>query len=303
MDAIRAALGEDKLTFIGFSYGSQLGALYADAYPDRVRALVLDGAVDPSLDAETLNRDQAIGFEQALEAFTTHCEEDRCGFGGSNPRAAYDSLMAQIDAEELPAEIDGEERTLGPGEADIGVATALYLGEDGWDILADALTDAAQGDGTALLELSDAYTDRQTGGKYSNQGEAFYAIGCMDGPSPSYDEIGELADEIAEDAPAFGAATLWLSSPCAVWPEPPSGEPHEVKGAGAPPIIVIGTTNDPATPLRWAEALADQLESGVLLVLEGEGHTAYARGNACIDDAVDRYLVDLEVPADGTRCD
>ena len=304
MDAIRTALGEEQLTYIGFSYGTYLGALYAEAYPDRVRALVLDGAIDPSLSPEVVNHDQAIGFESALNAFVADCEDDDdCAFGGSDVRAAYDALLAQIDAESLPANIDDEERLLGPGEADLGVATALYAGEDGWPILADALNEAAQGDGTQLLELSDAYTDRTRGGFYSNQGEAFYAIGCLDAPSPSYEELEDLAEEAAVDAPAFGAATFWLSSPCAEWPEEPTGTPHEITASGAPPIVVIGTTGDPATPLRWAEGLASQLESGVLLVFEGEGHTAYARGSSCIDDAVDRYLIDLEVPDDETRCD
>ncbi|MGQ0825642.1 MAG: alpha/beta hydrolase [Actinomycetota bacterium] len=302
LEAIRVALVDERLNYIGFSYGTFIGSLYVDAYPNRVRAMVLDGAVDPSLDAATLSKDQAVGFDRALDAFLADCERSNCGFGGSDPRAAYDSLLAQIDAESLPAEIAGEERELGPGEADIGVATAMYSGEDGWGVLADALSEAARGDGTALLELSDLYTDRRRGGEYSNQGEAFYAIGCVDGPSPSFEEMTELAEESAADAPAFGPATIWLGSPCAVWPVPPSGTPRPILAPGAPPIVVLGTSNDPATPLRWAEGLAEQLESGVLMVWESEGHTAYGRGSACIDDAVDRYLIDLEVPDDGTTC-
>jgi pimeloyl-ACP methyl ester carboxylesterase len=302
MDSIRAALGEEKLTYAGFSYGTYLGALYAEHYPDKVRALVLDGAVDPSLGFEDLSREQAAGFDSALEAFLDYCADEGCGFGGDDPHAAYDQLIAQIDAETLPGEIEGEERTLGPGEADIGVATALYLGEDGWDLLGEALNSAARGDGSGLLILSDAYTSRHPGGDYDNNNEAFYGIGCLDGPAPSAEDLPAVAQRVAQVAPEFGASTTWLSSPCSVWPVPPVGTPGPLQGAGAPPIVVIGTSNDPATPLKWARSLADQLESARLVVFEGEGHTAYQRGSSCVDEIVDRYLVDLTVPGEETTC-
>ena len=302
MDAIRTALGEEKLSYLGFSYGTYLGALYADRYPERVRALVLDGAVDPSLTYEEVSHDQAMGFDSALDAFLDDCAANDCGFGGSDPHESFTLLMQAIDAEPLPATVAGEERELGPGEADLGVAAALYPGEDGWEVLAEALNDAARGDGGALLQLSDVYTDREPGGSYGNEGEAFQAINCLDGPAPTPAEFPELAARVAEAAPAFGAATVWLGAPCSVWPVPPDGVPGPLRGAGAPPIVVIGTSNDPATPFKWAEGLASQLESARLIVFEGEGHTAYNRGSDCVDDAVDRYLIDLEPPADNTRC-
>jgi len=302
LDRIRSALGEEQVTYLGFSYGTYIGALYADMFPDRVRAMVLDGAVDPSLSFEEVSRDQARGFDAALAAFLDDCARTGCGFGGDDPRRAYELLIKAIDAEELPAEVAGESRTLGPGEADIGVASALYTGEDGWRVLAGALRDAAQGDGSALLALADTYTGRQPGGAYSNQGEAFYAIGCLDTPSPRGAELGRVADALAADAPFFGAATVYLSAPCAVWPVDAVGQPAPVRAAGAPPIVVLGTSNDPATPLKWAEGLASQLESGRLVVFEGEGHTAYGRGSGCVDGLVDTYLVDLEAPPAGTRC-
>jgi pimeloyl-ACP methyl ester carboxylesterase len=302
MDAIRSALGEEQITYLGFSYGTSLGARYADTYPDRVRAMTLDGAVDPSLTSEELTRQQALGFEAALTAFLDSCERDGCGFGGSDPHDAYEQLMSQIDAESLPAELAGEERLLGSGEADIGVATALYAGRAGWDILGAALTDAATGDGAALLRLSDIYTGRSPGGEYDNSQEAFYAIGCVDAPAPPIDQLPALAASIADAAPNFGAATTWLGAPCSVWPVPPEGVPGPIVAADAPPIVVVGTTNDPATPLAWAQALAQQLTSATLLVHQGEGHTAYGSGNVCIDDAVDAYLVELQLPAPGTVC-
>lgn len=305
MDLIREALGEEQVSYLGFSYGTYLGALYADRYPQRVRAMVLDGAVDPSLTALEVTAQQATGFDAALGAFFRDCaSRDRCAFhSGGDPASAYGRLMAQIDAEALPAEVGGEERLLGPGEADIGVATALYAGEEGWPVLADALVDAARGDGSLLLKLSDSYTGRRGDGRYSDDNEAFFAISCLDAPPvASAARFGALADRLDDEAPYFGATTLWLGLPCSYWPAPPVGGPAEIHAGGAPPILVLGTSNDPATPLAWAQSLAEQLDSGVLTVLEGEGHTAFARGSGCIDDLVIDYLVDLAAPTDGTRC-
>jgi pimeloyl-ACP methyl ester carboxylesterase len=302
MDLIRAALGEPKLTYVGYSYGTMLGALYATKYPTHVRALVLDGAVDPSLGVIDVTKQQAQGFESALAAFFRHCERDGCDFGGNNPKRAYDSLLAQIEAEPLPADLHGEHRELGPGPARLGVANALYYGTEGWDVLADALRRAAQGDGARLLDLSDLYTGREKGGVYDNRQAAYYATGCMDAPSPPIAQLPAVANQIGEAAPEFGEDNAWLGSPCSVWPVPAVGKPGPLRGTGAPPIVVIGTSNDPATPLRWAQSLAHQLQSGHLLVYRGEGHTAYGHSNNCIDDAVTKYLTDLTVPPDGTVC-
>jgi pimeloyl-ACP methyl ester carboxylesterase len=302
MESIRTALGDDELTYFGFSYGTLLGALYADRYPQRVRAIVLDGAIDPSLGFEDTVRDQSVGFDSALNAFFQHCRADGCGFGGSDPRRAYDALMAQIDAEPLPAEVHGEDRSLGPTEADLGVGNLLYFGTQGWDALSAALQDAARGDGSALLEQSDDYTLREPGGKYGNGQEAFYGISCLDAPFPTIDQFPAIAARVGAAAPEFGPVNVWLSAPCALWPVPAEGQPAALHAAGAPPIVVLGTTNDPATPLKWARALSSQLDSAHLVVYRGEGHTAYARGDKCVDSAVDRYLVDLVPPADGLVC-
>lgn len=304
MDRIRQALGDERLTYLGFSYGTLLGARYAERYPDRVRALVLDGAIDPSLAPEEATREQALGFEASLDAFFRACAaDDTCAFhAGGRPARAYDRLMAQIDAEPLPADLEGERRQLGPGEADIGVGAALYQGRAGWDDLADALSAAARGDGAPLLALADTYTGYLGGGRYSNETEAFYATGCLDSPNPSLGELQAQAGQLAREAPRFGPATVWLGAPCAYWPVPGDGVPETVRAPGTPPILVLGTADDPATPLAWAEALAEQLASGVLVVLDDEGHTAFARGNRCIDGIVTDYLVDLRVPVDGTHC-
>lgn len=305
MDLIREALGEEQVSYLGFSYGTYLGSLYADAYPERVRAMVLDGAVDPALSALEMTRQQAGGFDAALDAFFEDCASDEdCDFhSGGDPASAYDRLMAQIDAESLPAEVGGEERVLGPGEADVGVATALYGGTEGWPVLGEALVDAARGDGSLLLELSDSYTGRTEGGGYADDNEAYFAISCIDAPPvAAAEEFTAIADDIDAGAPHFGATTLWLGLPCAYWPVAPVSGPAEIHATGAPPILVLGTANDPATPLAWAESLAGQLDSGVLTVLEGEGHTAFGRGDDCIDGVVIDYLVALDEPQDGTRC-
>ncbi|MCZ7526348.1 MAG: alpha/beta hydrolase [Acidimicrobiia bacterium] len=191
-------------------------------------------------------------------------------------------------------------RTLGPGELDLGVATLLYSGVPGWQELGSSLADAVEGDGEALLDASDWYVGRDPDGSYDNSQEAFWAIGCLDG-GLAPDEIDAVAEQAATASPFFGPSTVYLGIVCTTWPYP-AVEVPTVRGAGAPPIVVIGTTGDPATPLRWARALADQLESARLVVFEGEGHTAFPSFDGCLDGAVVDYLVDLVPPADGTTC-
>jgi pimeloyl-ACP methyl ester carboxylesterase len=308
MDAIRAAMGEQTVDYLGFSYGTYLGALYADRYPHRVRAMVLDGAVDPDASYADSVIAQAVGFQRSLDAFLKWCADDRaCEFARSgDPKTAFADLMATLAQESIPAEIDGESRTLGIGEANIAVATALYggMGANGWVTLGRALNDAAGGDGAGLLALSDDYTGRRTGGGYSNITAAFYAIGCLDSPAPhTATAFQRLAVRAARVAPDFGASTVWLGLPCAYWPAPPDGRPGPIRAAGAPPILVVGTTNDPATPYAQAQRLAGELDSGRLLTYAGEGHTAYGRGHTCVDETVDEYLVSRTLPPDGARCE
>jgi pimeloyl-ACP methyl ester carboxylesterase len=300
-------MGERTVDYLGFSYGTYLGALYADRYPQRVRAMVLDGAVDPAASYDSAILTQALGFEHALDAFFDWCaSNDDCAFArNGNPRTAFADLMTTLTSETDPANIDGEQRALGIGAANIGVATALYAGDrdQGWVALGKALNDAAQGDGSALLALSDAYTGRDTGGRYSNLTAAFYAIGCLDGPAPrTAAAVERLAQRAAREAPNFGASTVWLGLPCTFWPVPPDGLTGPIHARGAPPILVVGNTNDPATPYAQAQSLAKELDSGHLLTYVGQGHTAYGHGHACIDQAVDEYLVDRKLPAEGERC-
>lgn len=303
MDMIRAALGEEQLDYLGFSYGTYLGTIYAELFPGRVRAFVLDGAVDPSLDPETAAIQQSQGFEEQFEQFLDACAaESDCPFhSDGDPELAYDGLVAEVEAEGI-AGPDG--RVLGPGEFDIAVVTALYDGRQGFEALAQALADGADGDPEVLFRLFDSYVGRDASGSYDNSQEAFLSISCVDGTEAfGPDQFEAMAERVGEAAPRFGETGVNLGLACAYWPVAPSGLPGPYAAAGAAPILVIGTQGDPATPPEWAEALADQLDSGVLLQLDARGHTAYGQGYDCIDDAVTDYLVDLELPPDGTVCE
>jgi pimeloyl-ACP methyl ester carboxylesterase len=307
MDAIRAAMGVRTISYLGFSYGTYLGALYADRYPTHVRTMVLDGAIDPAMSSADGTIRQAVGFDRALDAFLSWCRDNAgCHFAShGNPITAFHDLTSSLNHETLPAEVDGERRTLGPGEANIGIATALYAGggRDGWEALGNALRDAARGDGSGLAVLSDIYTGRRSGGHYDNETDAFYAIGCLDAPAPpTLAAVTRIAVRAERAAPVFGASNAWLGLPCTYWPVKPDGKVGPIHAAGAPAILVIGTTDDPATPYASARALRRELDSARLLTYVGEGHTAYGRGDGCIDDKVDAYLISRQLPREGTRC-
>jgi pimeloyl-ACP methyl ester carboxylesterase len=299
MDLLRAALGDDKTTYLGFSYGTLLGATYADLFPTRVRALVLDGAVDPSLPPLRSSLVQARGFQRQLEAFARDCDTGSgCAY---DPDGRVLDGVRRLLARVTDAPLEVGDRRLGPGEAFIGVAAALYS-RDGWDVLAQALEDAESGDGQLMLRLADSYTERERDGSYSNLLEANAAINCIDEAWPrDLADYERVAREAVAVAPDFGRQNVLGGSACAFWPVPPVGRTGPIRAAGSPPLVVVGTTGDPATPYEEAQAMADQLERGVLLTRVGDGHTAYGE-SACIDAVVDNYLVDLTVPADGTTC-
>lgn len=301
MDVLRAALGDRRLTFYGASYGTYLGAKYAQLFPKRIRAMVLDGALDPRQPTSEENEVQAIGFETNLRDFLADCAgRSDCPLGSTAAQAedGLDRLAAAVDDNPL----DVGSRSLGPGEFFEGLALGLYS-TSYWSYLRTALDRARNGDGSALLAFSDALTDRKPDGSYSNLIESNLAINCVDRPSArdvaSYDAN---AREFAKSSPHFGTAIAYGSMPCAFWRVPPVEQAHAVAAKGAPPIVVIGTTRDPATPYVWAKALARQLASGVLVTLDANGHTAYDQGNGCIVGAVNGYLNDGRVPRDGLRC-
>ncbi|MEU6134936.1 alpha/beta hydrolase [Nocardioides sp. NPDC047086] len=302
MDVLRAALGEDQLDYFGASYGTQLGSTYAELYPDRVGRFVLDGAIAPGLSVLDANLAQAKGFEVALRSYVENCvDEGSCFLGDSVDDGVerVQKLMADIDAEPLPA----GDRELTAGNALYGLITPLYV-ESYWPYLTDALQGAMKGDGTQLMNLSDQYAGRDPDGGYiNNTMEANWAINCLDDSSGlSPEDVRKQLPAFEEAAPTFGAALAWMLNGCAAEKFKATEPEPEIDAEGSNPIVVIGTTRDPATPYEWAEALADALDNGVLVSRDGDGHTGYMQGNGCVDDAVNDYLVDGKVPDDGLEC-
>lgn len=303
MDSVRAALREPKLTYLGYSYGTALGAAYLDQYPTHVRAMVLDGALDPRLTWDQLLAGQARGFDQALGSFLRWCDAhaSACDFRRAvtgDLGHAYDAIAARVKSQPLPGD---KTRTVGSAELSYGAGQALYSTAY-WGFLGTALADAVKGDGNVLLQLSDLYLERGAHG-YSNTIEANFAVNCADRPWPNDPAAyQQLADKTKAYAPRFGPSIAWSGAGCINWPAPPTGTPHAVDGKGSPPILVIGTTRDPATPYVWAVALARQLDNGVLLSHDGDGHTAYRNtAPACIVNPVNTYLLTGQAPPP-SRC-
>ena len=306
LDVLRAVLGERKLTYLGKSYGTYLGATYADLFPEQVGRFVLDGVVAPDLSADEVNLGQAKGFELATRTWAKYCvDEGDCPLGGSVEEVMENlrGFLVRLDEDPLVRTGDGSVPALTEGWASLGIAAAMY-DQGSWRTLVDALGAAVSGDGTSLMQLADQYADRNPGGGYSgNIMEVIYAVNCLDKPeTDSIPEREALAEAAAEEAPTWGPYLMWSSLPCGFWPVEPTRTPREVSAEGADPVVVIGTTRDPATPYEWAVRLRDQLDSAALITFDGDGHTAYTRSNDCVDDAVDAYFLDGTVPQDGLRC-
>lgn len=304
MDVLRAALGEPGLLYLGASYGTFLGATYAELFPDKVGRLVLDGAVDPAASTREVALAQAGGFETALRSYVADCVDGGDCFLGDSVEEGLDRIAALLDdLDERPLTTsDGRELT--EGLAFYGLITPLYV-RDAWYVLDEGLQRAFAGDGTVLARLSDVYASRDSeSGEYlDNSAEAIAAINCLDDPATTpVDEVPAALPDFEEVSPTLADVFVWGVVGCVGLPVQAAEEPPVIHAEGAAPIVVVGTTRDPATPYQWAVALADQLESGVLVSRDGDGHTGYASGNACVDEAVEDYLVDGTVPEDGLRC-
>ncbi len=306
MDIIRAALGEDKLAYLGASYGTLLGATYAGFYPERVGRMVLDGAIDPSNRGRDQIVGQAEGFERAMRQFVKECLEGTkltCPLKGSvdDGMRQISDLIKKAETEPIPTELD---RAVTANMATTGIIAGLY-NQDAWPLLADAIDKAQKGNGGLLLFLNDLYSDRSIDGPYrSNLMEAINVINCLDYNSlQTRKEMQKLGEELKKVAPVFGQRMAYSDLACSRMPFGPVRKPGKIAAEGADPILVVGTTGDPATPYKWSESLAEQLSSGTLLTLVGEGHTAYGGPNQCINQAVDKYLLKGKVPEKGTRCE
>lgn len=299
MDAIRQAVGDKKLTYLGYSYGTLLGAVYAHLFPKNIRALVLDGAVDPKQDGLAASEGQAAGFELAFNNFAAWCQQQagNCPIG-PNARASVTRILGKVRATPPPG-LDGRRATA--GWVFTAIVASLYT-ESQWPVVAQALADVERGDPARVFELADRYQERDQRGRYSNLIDANSAINCADEedpPTPA--QVRQLQTEWRTKYPMFGGPLALSMLTCATWPG--ERDPYPVGEAdGAPPIVVVGTKGDPATPYEQAPRLAELLGTGVLLTYEGEGHTAYPQSSRCIAVAVDDYLTDLKAPEDGKSC-
>ena len=300
MDSIRRALGEETISYFGFSYGSELGATWATLFPDTVRAAVLDGASDPTAPDHENAVKQAAGFEASLDTFLAECADDPdCAFhNGGDPASALDELLVELD--ESPLEVSADRAPVNQGVALIAIANAMY-GEPLWPALAEALAAAQQGDGEGLLAGYDEYFQRQSGRDVHQppRGVRRHLVSRQRSRRAAARRRGADRSGSRRSRPACGRRSP-QDGFCETWPVPPAGA-VEITGAGAGPIVVVGTTGDAATPLESSRAMADALEEGTLVIVEADQHTGYGV-NECVVNAVDDYLIDLTVPEPGLVC-
>jgi pimeloyl-ACP methyl ester carboxylesterase len=301
---MRATLGDKKLTYLGYSYGTRIGSLYAEAYPQNVRAMILDGAVDPNADPAEADIRQAAAFQTAFNDYAADCaKQSDCPLGTDPAKAVevYHSLVDPLVQNPAPTH---DPRNLGYSDALVGTILPLYS-PNLWRHLTQALTELKNGRGDTMLQLADLYMGRDKDGHYNNSTDVRVAVNCVD--EPPVTDRAKVVDEdrrvrLAAPFMSYGDFTGHAPlSTCAMWPVPPTSKPHQISVKGLPPILVVSTTNDPATPYQAGVDLAKQL-GGSLLTFEGTQHTVVFQGNACVDDIAAKYLVDVTVPPPGARC-
>ena len=303
LDLLRAVLGDKKLNYLGYSYGTLLGATYADLYPQKTGRLVLDGALDPTTSSFDVGATQAKGFESALRAYLADCKSGKdCPFTGSVDTAmtTIRSLLDSLDASPLLAK-DGRE--LSSSVMFNAIIAPLY-NRTTWPDLSQLFTSAMKGNADLAFQLADNYYGRNPDGSYKdNSTEAFIAINCLDYATASTSNEALRADAatLKQLAPVLGPQLSYDTS-CAAWPFKSTRDRVALTAAGSAPILVVGTTNDPATPYVWAKALAKELRNGHLVTYRGEGHTAYNKSNSCVQDAVDDFFVNGTVPSKDPKC-
>lgn len=303
LDLMRAVLGDERLNYLGYSYGTFLGATYASLYPERTGHLVLDGALDPATTEFDVTKMQAVGFEKALRAYLADClTGPKCPFKGTvdEGMAKVGKFVEQLDASPLRAS-DG--RFLGSTVMFYAIILPLY-NADNWYLLNNVFQDAFSGDPDVAFTMADFYFGRNPGGSYNdNSFEAFVAINCLDYMSTSTrGTLAAEAKELAAAAPVFGPQMAWGGTACDSWPFQSTRVREPIAAKGSAPILVVGTTGDPATPYQWAKNLASQLENGHLITYDGEGHTAYNGESACVNNAVEDFFLKNLVPASDPRC-
>jgi pimeloyl-ACP methyl ester carboxylesterase len=303
VDVLRAALGDAKLSYLGYSYGTQIGYSYAEAYPRNVRALVLDGAIDPAESEPDSLVVQGEGFTRSFGLFAAACAKHAGCAVGPEPTRAVDTFEnATRPLLNVPAEAGGG-RKLSYDDAMTGVVEAMYS-EQSWPMLNSALNRLRVGDGSQLLQLADAYYERGADGHYSSLQDAYYAVRCVDNPHETDPAAIAATDQRMLAAAPFlggGRPDQGELDICASWPVPTTSQPHRPSLPGVPPPLVISTVNDPATPYQAGVNLANEMGGG-LLTFDGAQHTAFLHGNPCVDVNGLAYLVDGTLPSPGTHC-
>jgi pimeloyl-ACP methyl ester carboxylesterase len=303
LDVLRSVLGDPKLTYLGYSYGTYLGSTYAEDFPKNVRAMVLDGAVDPTESEVEQTVAQGTGFQTAFQQFALWCvKQQQCALGqnAANATKVFQGLVNPLLDRPVSS---GDGRRLTYDDATTGAIQALYS-QQYWGYLNTGLNELKQGGGRTLMALADVYDGRNPDGSYSNEQDAFTAIRCVDEPA-----VTDPADQLAAEreykkaAPFLddGRPAVAQADACASWPVPPTSKPHTPSAPGLPSVLVVSTTNDPATPYQAGVNLAKSLKGG-LLTFEGTQHTAFLQGISCVDKYGTAYLTSLQLPPAGTRC-
>ncbi len=301
MDVIRAVLGDKKLNYLGKSYGTYLGTIYAQLFPDKVGRLVLDGAIDPDASPLQQSITQAVGFDNALDAFIKDCLQiDTCPLPKDATKGYFTDLFDSVAKNPLTTR---SKRVATETLVVLGTASALYDNESGWPMLRLALKQATDGKGSMFLTLADAYTGRQLNGTYpSNEGDSGFVIDCLDwNDGRSNEQIEQDAQTFKVQAPVFGPYLSYSGIACKYFPG--IKQPIKIDQIKTSPIIVIGTLRDPATPYSWAVALNKLITNSLLITLDGDGHTGHGRGSTCVDKTVDEYFITGKIPATDQKCD
>jgi pimeloyl-ACP methyl ester carboxylesterase len=297
MDILREAVGDNQLNYMGKSYGTYLGTLYAQFFPEKVGRVVLDGAVDPTISNFQQTLTQAIGFDQAFSSFAKDCaSKKKCTLAKGEDAAIAEMKKLFAQAAKKPLPIKSSKRTLSETMMVLGTASAMYDSATGWPKLRKAIAQAQKGYGDGFLKLADEYTGRQSDGSYlNNEFDSGAVIDCLDVVEPrTVAQIRRDARSFADQAPLFGPYLAYGGLTCKYFGQ--SEEEGIAPKKTINPIVVIGTTGDPATPYAWAQGLHQLLTNSVLVSLTGEGHTGQGQGNACVDNQVDDFLLQNIIP-------
>ena len=300
LDILRALAGQEKLTYLGFSYGTYLGAVYAENFPDNTGRMVLDGAIDPALSLADQGLGQATGFEQALRTYVDYCQASTgCPLSGGTDAGVQQVRDLITSANSTPLPTGDPNRTVTGSDIVTALSEYLYTTEQNWPPLTKALDQAINHrDGSAFVASEEQDTSSKDDG-----GGAFQAVTCLDYPVEGDKTTWASQYEQAKrEAPVFADSAVGMDLVCSVWGHNGTRKPAQIHARGAAPILVVGTTGDPATPYAWSKSLAEQLDSGQLLTWEGNGHTAYGGDASCVNDAVDAYLISGTMPKKGLTC-